>query len=210
MNAWRTGPITDESDRVWGNAESRATPYTRRMTKSESPPSSFRLPPWPQSIVVWLATGFGIGLRVPAPGTAGAAIGSLLAWSISYLPGVAWQLLMIVALNLAGIPLCTRAGLALGGKKDNQAIIWDEIASVPIVFLLTPIAGWAVVFLGFALHRLFDITKPPPARQLERLPGGLGVMADDWIAAVFACLTLWACASFEQSLGLSFLSGSNG
>ena len=81
---------------------------------------------------------------------------------------------------MIGIPLCTAAGRALGGKKDNQAIIWDEIVidadRVP--------AGAAhqlerSALAGFVLHRLFDITKPPPARQLERLPDGLGVMADD-------------------------------
>ncbi|HEV3004666.1 MAG TPA: phosphatidylglycerophosphatase A, partial [Pirellulales bacterium] len=48
----------------------------------------------------------------------------------------------------------------------------------------------SVVAAGFVLHRLFDITKPPPARALERLPSGLGIMADDWIAGMYANLTL--------------------
>ena len=67
-----------------------------------------------------------------------------------------------------GIPFATAAGRALGGKKDNQAIIWDEIVTVPVVFLLVPLTNWRVgAGWDLRLHRLFDITKPPPARQLE-------------------------------------------
>jgi len=154
---------------------------------SDPPPSALRLPP-----SVWLATGLGVGLWAPAPGTAGAAIGSLVAWGIGYLSSFGWQVAAIVGLNLVGIPLATAAGKALGGKKDDQAIIWDEIMSMPIVFLFVPLAGWKIAVAGFALHRLFDITKPPPARQLEHLPDGLGVMADDWVAAVYAGIALYA------------------
>ena len=51
-------------------------------------------------------------------------------------------------------------------------------------------ASWPVALAGFLLHRLFDITKPPPARQLESLPTGLGIMADDWAAGIYANLSL--------------------
>jgi len=173
------------------------------MPEPESPTSPFRLPPSRSPLVVWLATGFGVGLRLPAPGTAGAAIGSLLAWGISFLPGFAWQVAVILALNLVGIPLCTAAGRALGGRKDHQSIVWDEMASLPIVFLLTPFSGWFDGLVGFGLHRLFDITKPPPARQLERLPDGLGVMADDWAAAVYAGIALYALSWLANWVGLS-------
>src|SRR6187551_2633722 len=90
-------------------------------------------------VSVWIATGFGVGLVAPAPGTFGTAIwGMPLAWAIGQLPGIPWQILAILVANLVGIPLATMAGRALGGKKDNQAIIWDEIATVPVVFLLVP------------------------------------------------------------------------
>jgi len=155
------------------------------------PPSPFRLSP-----SVLLATGFGAGLVFPAPGTIGAAQGSLVALGISYLPSLPWQLAAIALLIAVGIPICTAAGHALGGKKDNQAIIWDEIASMPLVFLFAPIrtadhTSYLTLLAGFALHRLFDITKPPPARQLEHLPEGLGVMADDCMAALYAAVTLY-------------------
>lgn len=155
---------------------------------SESNPSSrFRLPPSPSA---WIATCFGLGLWLPAPGTVGAAVGSVLAWGIGQLPGQAWQLVAIIAVNLAGIPICTAAGRALGGKKDNQAINLDEITSMPLVFLFVGPLSISLLVAGFVLHRVFDISKPPPARQLEDLPEGLGVMADDWVAGLYGCAAL--------------------
>jgi phosphatidylglycerophosphatase A len=129
-----------------------------------------------------------------------------LALAIGQLPGIGWQIIAIFVANLIGIPLATMAGRVLGGKKDNQAIIWDEIATVPVVFLLAPLTNWRVAVAGFIAHRLFDITKPPPARQLERLPEGLGVMADDWMAAIYACLLMGAVALGLRSAGWTILS----
>ena len=159
--------------------------------KSEKPsgPVDWRAP----SVV--LATGFWAG-RIPwAPGTWG-RWGLPLSWGIAFLPGFALQAAAIVAINLLGIPLCTAAARKFGGVKDPGAIVFDEIATIPVVFLFVPLLAvkqpLVVLAIGFALHRLFDITKPPPARQLERLPAGLGIMADDWAAGAFACLALHA------------------
>jgi phosphatidylglycerophosphatase A len=171
------------------------------QSQPNSTPPPAHSPARSKSPAVFLATGFGAGLVFPAPGTIGAAMGSLLAWGISFLPGPLWQLVAIAAGIVIGVPLCTAAGHALGGKKDNQAIIWDEIASMPLVFLFVPIGafasgGWLTLLAGFALHRLFDITKPPPARQLEYLPEGLGVMADDCMAALYAAGSLFLLAKY--------------
>jgi phosphatidylglycerophosphatase A len=126
-----------------------------------------------------------------APGTVGTfALGMPLAWAVGQVPGAGWQALVVAALFVIGVPICTAAGRALGSQKDNQAIIWDEIVVTPVVFLLVPLTTWNIAVAGFLLHRLFDITKPPPAAQLERLPEGLGVMADDLMAAIYACLGL--------------------
>ena len=96
-------------------------------------------------------------------------------------------------MNLAGVPLCTAAARRFGGVKDPGAIVFDEIATVPMAFFLVPpeaVSRPLILAAGFVLHRLFDITKPPPARQLERLPDGLGIMADDWAAGAMACLVM--------------------
>jgi phosphatidylglycerophosphatase A len=148
------------------------------------------------ALAVWLATGFSVGRWCPAPGSAGAAMGVPLAWAIGHLPNLGLQTLAVVLLNAIGVPLATSAGMALGGEKDNQAIIWDEIASMPIVFLFASLSHWWIGLIGFGLHRLFDISKFPPARQLERLPDGLGVMADDWAAGIYAGLVLAAVVYF--------------
>jgi phosphatidylglycerophosphatase A len=98
----------------------------------------------------------------------------------------------VVVICLLGVPICSAAARRLGGLKDPGCIVLDEIASLPIVFLGPglELASWQVALAGFLLHRLFDITKPPPARQLESLPAGLGIMADDWAAAIYANLSL--------------------
>ena len=149
---------------------------------------------WRHPAVI-VATGFWAG-RIPwAPGTFGALWGLPLAWGISWIPAVWLQVVAIVVICLTGIPICTIAARKLGGLKDPGCIVLDEIASLPITFFLVPrltLERPLVLIAGFALHRLFDITKPPPAQQLERLPEGLGIMADDWAAGAFSCLVLHA------------------
>jgi phosphatidylglycerophosphatase A len=166
------------------------------------PAASPQLPAPRLSVSVWPATGFGLGLITISPGTVGTAVWGLpVAWAIGRLPGVGWQILVIAVLYAIGIPLCTAAGRALGGAKDNQAIIWDEIVTMPVVFLLVPLTSWKTALAGFLLHRLFDITKPPPCAQLESLPDGLGVMADDLAAAIYACGSLYGLAWLGSHFG---------
>ena len=157
---------------------------------------------------VLLATGLGLGLVSPAPGTIGALLWGLpLAWAIGHLPGIALAgrpRLLVAQLDRHSAG--TAAGRALGGEKDNQAIVWDEIATVPLVFLFVPLTNWKVAVAGFALHRLLDITKPPPARQLERLPDGLGVMADDWMAGIYACALMAGLAWVDRAAEWGLLS----
>jgi phosphatidylglycerophosphatase A len=124
------------------------------------------------------------------PGTFGTLLGLPLAWGLnrSGWP-LAVELLVIVAIFLAGIPLCDRAA-RLFGKKDPGCVVFDEIAAVPLVFLLERIT-FSTAILGFIWFRIFDIAKPWPVRRLERLPGGLGIMIDDVAAALYAGLALW-------------------
>ena len=92
-----------------------------------------------------------------------------------------------------GVPICTIASRQLGGQKDPSSIILDEFAAMPLVLLVVPSQQrtWLVMLIAFLLFRLFDITKPPPCRQLENFPDGLGIMADDWAAAGLAACTLF-------------------
>ena len=138
------------------------------------------------------ATGMGLGWFPFMPGTVGAIPGVALAWGVGQLPRLWMQIAVIAAVCAVGVPLCTYVVRGLGGVKDPGYIVFDEIASLPITFFLVPIDHVWVVVAGFALHRLFDITKPPPARQLEGLREGLGIMADDWAAGVYSCLALHA------------------
>jgi phosphatidylglycerophosphatase A len=150
--------------------------------------------PWTSPSVI-LATGFWVG-RIPwAPGTWGALLGVPLAWVIHRIASNGLQIGITAAICVAGVPICTAAARRMGGRKDPGSIVLDEIASMPIVFFFVPNAVMnrlVILAAGFVLHRIFDISKPPPARQLERLPTGLGIMADDWAAGAYACLVLHA------------------
>jgi phosphatidylglycerophosphatase A len=160
------------------------------MDQPQNAAPSPALPPR-RSLAVLLATGLGIGLIGPAPGTLGALEGLAVAWGLSYSAAnpYVWTV-SVVALLAIGVPLCTRAARQLGGK-DPQSIVWDELSTVPIVFALVPLTDWRIGLLGFGLHRLFDITKLWPCKELERLPEGLGIMADDVAASVYAACALW-------------------
>jgi phosphatidylglycerophosphatase A len=149
---------------------------------------SERRPRW-GGLATFVATGLGVGFFPVAPGTLGAVWGLPLTWGLQQLPTWA-QLAAIVVVCIVSIPICTAAARHLG-RKDPGSIVLDEIASMPLVFFpLLDISSWKIAVAGYLLHRLFDIAKPPPARQLERLPEGFGIMADDWAAAIYANLTL--------------------
>lgn len=142
---------------------------------------------------LWVATGFGFGYSPLAPGTIGAIWGIPLALLIMLMiPSVVGQIAVLTGLYLVGIPICTSAARSLG-KKDPGAVVWDEIVTVPMVFLFVE-SAWVskpvVLLLGFALHRVFDVAKPWPIKKLEALPDGTGIMSDDVVAGAYACVTL--------------------
>lgn len=139
----------------------------------------------PNPLIHALATGLGTGHSRFLPGTVGTFWGIPLAWAISQIPELLLQASAAVILCLLAIPLCGAAERKLGKGKDPSCIVADEYLTLPIVYLGLPFSG-PVVATGFVLHRLFDITKPPPIRQLQSIPGGLGVVIDDVLAALFA------------------------
>jgi phosphatidylglycerophosphatase A len=81
---------------------------------------------------------------------------------------------------------------AYWGAKDPQTVVIDEVSGQHLACALGLAAlNWKYLLLGFILFRVFDIWKPFPARQAESLPGGWGIMADDWIAGIYAAIGLW-------------------
>jgi phosphatidylglycerophosphatase A len=131
----------------------------------------------------FLALGLGSGLAKKAPGTFGTVAAIPLFAALMLLPATA-QYVVIALLFVAGIPICTRAGNALG-VSDHGSIVWDEIVAFMLVLEFTPFA-WQWWLLAFLLFRLFDIWKPFPIRQCDaRLKGGFGVMFDDLLAAIY-------------------------
>jgi phosphatidylglycerophosphatase A len=152
--------------------------------------------------ILWLAQGFGSG-RVPfAPGTLGTVVG--LGWFVLLLvPGNPWLFLTLAVAGIwLSVPLCGEAEKILG-EKDPSSVVLDEIVAVPLCFVswlgselassgVLPGPGflfasqtWPWTLGILAAFRFFDILKPWPVRQSQRLPGGWGVVADDVLAAVY-------------------------
>jgi phosphatidylglycerophosphatase A len=135
-----------------------------------------------------LSLGFGTGLVPKLPGTAGTVVGVVLFLPLQYLP---WQYYLAVTLVMfvAGIWLCGRTADRLG-VHDHPAIVWDEIVGYLVTMCLAP-PGWMWLLAGFILFRIFDIWKPWPIRWLDKqVRGGLGIMLDDLLAAVYAMICI--------------------
>jgi phosphatidylglycerophosphatase A len=182
-----------------------------------SPTSANQPPRRKPRISLFIATACGLGYLPKAPGT----WGSLAAIPIYYLivtrfpldivpwqrpPRVdaltLWALMTTfsVALVIALLGIWASGQTARFTQNDDpQFVVIDEVSGQLLTYLvaLAP-ANWKYLLLGFILFRVFDIWKPFPARQAEALPGGWGIMADDWIAGIYAGLGLW----IARALGL--------
>ncbi len=136
----------------------------------------------------FLAFGLGTGLSPVAPGTAGSLVGLALAWGTADIPLIS-RLVVAVALIVSGVWICGESARRIG-VHDHPGIVWDEIAGIYAALLVVPPPLWAWA-LGFGLFRLFDVWKPWPIRDLDhRLKGGLGIMLDDLVAALYTALLL--------------------
>jgi phosphatidylglycerophosphatase A len=152
-----------------------------------------RLEPSPAPLWASLiSTFFGVGRLRPGPGT-WASLFAVLIWSgisrslsLSVGRGV---LVCLAAMAVAiGIPAATRVARA-SGLKDPEYVVIDEVAGQWIALLVAP-PSWKTLVAGFILFRGFDILKPPPVRQLEKLHEGLGIVVDDVAAGVYAMLAM--------------------
>lgn len=133
-----------------------------------------------------IATVFGVGFFPFASGTAGSLVTvPLLPWLASVRDA---QPLAYAALLTAGFALAVWAAGAAArgwGIKDDGRIVVDEVVGMVAAGAMLP-ATWASAWLAFVLFRVFDVWKPYPIRRLEYLPGGMGVVADDLLAGVYA------------------------
>ncbi len=139
-----------------------------------------------------VATWFYCGLVPFAPGTAGSLAAIIIAWLLHryfaappVLIAALGVLLMIPGIWAADVVAKT------SGRKDPQIVVVDEVVGQWITFAGTASISWRSCLVAFALFRLFDIWKPAPVRQLEKLPGGVGIVADDAMAGVYAALVVF-------------------
>jgi phosphatidylglycerophosphatase A len=105
----------------------------------------------------------------------------------------------VIVVTIVGIPAATRVVRA-SGLKDPQFVVIDEVAGQLVALIAVPLA-WKTFLAGLILFRVFDILKPPPVRQLERLPEGLGVVVDDLGAGVYALIIMHLLLHFRLLIG---------
>ena len=144
----------------------------------------------------FLTTGLALGYAPVAPGTFGSG-GAIAVYALAVrllpTPYCVFGVMALVAIFFSAV--CVRLGPFTEkafGKKDPSQCTADEWAGQAVTMLALPIAAgglWITCLVGFAAFRLFDIVKPPPVRQLEKLPQGWGVLVDDLAAGIYANIT---------------------
>ena len=162
-----------------------------------------------KKIILLISSGFGLGYSPFASGTCGALLGVPLGLAMTTLHGhLAIQLAVAAALVLISIPICDAAE-KIYGVKDDGRIVADEYMLLPICFIgHAPLwrmitAGGeatlrAILFVGviFVISRIADILKPSPARQLQAVRGGLGIVLDDLVADMYSWILIWGVSGY--------------
>jgi phosphatidylglycerophosphatase A len=148
----------------------------------------------------FFAYGFGSGLAPRAPGTAGTLAALPFAFLLKQLP-LPWYLLVLAGLFALGVYLCGVTSTRLG-RHDPGGIVWDEMVGYWLTIALLPL-DWIWLLAAFAAFRFFDILKPWPIRAVERrFGGGLGIMLDDIVAALYALVVLQLVAYGVSAYGV--------
>ena len=146
-----------------------------------------------QRAAVGFATLGPLGFAPLAPGTVGSAAGLALFWAVRSTGSTGFEVAVLLVVSAAGVAAASAAE-ARYRRRDPGLVVIDEVAGMLVTLLAVPV-GFTGAVVGFFAFRLFDIVKPFPARQAERLPGGWGVMTDDLVAGVYAQallrLVLW-------------------
>ena len=143
---------------------------------------------------IWIATAGGAGYFPIAPGTAGSLVGVAVVAGLGLLP--LHRPAAIAVLAASSMALFALGVWAAGeaeeffGRADPSQVVVDEVVGQMLTFLLLPHAPWKWLVGGFLLFRAFDIVKPFPARQAERIPRGWGIMLDDVVAGLYSLAVL--------------------
>ena len=141
-------------------------------------------------IAAALATYFGIGLIRFAPGTWGSLAAIPPGLGLLWLGDAPLLVFGIVVVSIAGVWAGERYATARG-QEDPGAVVIDEIAGQWLALLPCTAFGWVEIALAFVLFRAADILKPWPASWADRnIPGGVGIMADDWVAGLYAAVAI--------------------
>jgi phosphatidylglycerophosphatase A len=151
-----------------------------------------------------LVSCFGLGWLPVAPGTWGSLPPAMLFALMCYFGSAAAAISITMLVSaLAGSIVCIKfapAIIATTNKADPREVVADEFSGQAITFLFiaaAPISNiWVAGLLGFLLFRFFDILKPWPIRELEKLPKGWGILADDLMAGVYAGIVLTIIARY--------------
>lgn len=146
---------------------------------------------------LFVATAGYVGYFPIAPGTAGSAAGLVLLATVRFFVGPELELGFFVGVVALGL-WASEVGERHAAREDPGFVVIDEVAGMLLTMLWLPLT-WVTALGGFLAFRFFDIVKPFPVRNAERLRGGIGIMADDLIAAVYAAvavrLFVWILAS---------------
>jgi phosphatidylglycerophosphatase A len=145
-----------------------------------------------------LSTWFGCGYSPVAPGTAGSLAALAIGAGLHAYAGFAgWQFIALAAVALAPAVWAAEVTARATKRKDPGLVVIDEVIGQWIALAAAQPFNWKSSLAAFALFRLFDIWKPFPVRQLEALPGGIGINADDVMAGIYAALVLYLAQCFN-------------
>ena len=137
-----------------------------------------------QRAALGFATVGPFGFTPVAPGTAGSVAGLVLFWVVRSTRSMWLEVAVLLVVTVTGVAAASAAELRYR-RRDPGLVVIDEVAGMLVTLVAVPV-GFTGALVGFFAFRWFDIVKPFPVRQAERLAGGWGVMADDVVAGLYA------------------------
>jgi len=159
---------------------------------------SFSSPPRRNFLAFLIGTWFGCGFAPVAPGTAGSLAAVLIAIALNFYGGYGRGMLLLLTAILL-VPGIWAAGVVEKetNRPDPQIVVVDEVLGQWITLAGAATFNWKTWLAAFALFRFLDVWKPPPVRQLEKLHGGLGIVADDVMAGLYGALAIFVLDRFH-------------